>query len=194
MKKSSLKELLVPALMLFIIAAVCTALLGYTNQLTKDKIAAIQAETDNAAKATVLSVAKSFSDAKTVTVDGTEYTYFEGLDENGALLGYVIPVSTKSYGGDLSCTVGIGLDAKVTGVTITEINDTAGLGLKAKNEDFLKQYIGKAVGITVNKNASSDTEIQAITSATITSKAVTSAVNSAFDVFNAAQGGAVENG
>ena len=53
-------------------------------------------------------------------------------------------ISTKSYGGDMALMVGISReDEKVTGLQITEINDTAGLGMKAKSEDFRNQFIGK---------------------------------------------------
>ena len=69
MKNKSLKEILVPAIMLFVIAAVCTALLAGTNLLTKDKIAEIGVQTEMKAKSAVFESAKSFSDEKTVTVN-----------------------------------------------------------------------------------------------------------------------------
>ena len=116
------------------------------------------------------------------------------VDEKDNVIGYVFNVSAKSYGGVLTCMVGISAeDEKVTGVEITAISDTPGLGMKATAKDWLDQFIGKGNGIKVNKNSSSDTEIQAITSATITSQAVTDAVNSAFDVLSQVKGGA-ENG
>lgn len=188
-KNSSLKEILVPAVMLFIIALICTALLAGTNMLTKDKIDEIAIQTENEAKSAVLSEATEFSDAKTVSVNGVEYTFFEGCAD-GTVKGYVIPVTTKSYGGALSLMVGISADeAKITGVGITEINDTPGLGMKAKNNDFLTQFSEKTAGLTVVKNGASGNEIQAITSATITSKAVTGAVNTAFEVYSEIKAG-----
>ena len=188
-KDSSVKEILRPAIMLFLIGAVCTALLAGTNLLTKDKIAEISAQTENEAKAAVLSEADSFSEEKTVSVESKEYTYFEGT-KNGEIKGYVIPVTTKSYGGDLSLIVGIDAESsKITGVEITSINDTAGLEMKAKNADFLEQYFGKTAGIGVNKNTPAGNEIQAITGATITSKAVTEAVNTAFSVYSEIKAG-----
>ena len=192
MKNKSFKEIALPAIMLFVIAAICTALLAGTNLLTKDKIAQLAVEAENSAKAAVLT-ATSFSDNKTAVVDGKENIYYEAYDENNNVIGYVFSVTVKSYGGDLSCMVGISTEGKVTGVEITTINDTPGLGMKATGEDFLNQFKGKEAGITVNKNSSSDTEIQAITSATITSQAVTDAVNSAFEVLSQVKGGA-ENG
>lgn len=188
MKNKSFKEIALPAIVLFIIATVCTALLAGTNLLTKDKIADLAVQAENEAKSAVID-AQSFSDAK--EIDGK--IYYEALDEKGNVTGYVFNVSAKSYGGVLTCMVGISAEEKVTGVEITSISDTPGLGMKATAKDWLSQFIGKESGILVNKNSSSDTEIQAITSATITSQAVTDAVNSAFDVLSQVKGGA-ENG
>ncbi len=188
MKNKNFKEIALPAIMLFLIAAICTALLAGTNLLTKDKIAQIAIEAENEAKSAVID-ANSFSDAK--EADGN--IYYEAFDEKGDLVGYVFNVTTKSYGGALNCMVGVSTEEKVTGVEITAISDTPGLGMKATAKDWLDQFIGKESGIKVNKNSSSDTEIQAITSATITSQAVTDAVNSAFDVLSQVKGGA-ENG
>lgn len=192
MKNKTFKEIAVPAIMLFVIAAICTALLAGTNLLTKDKIAEIAVQAENEAKAAVIT-ADSFSDAMEITADGKTYTYYKANNSDGTVAGYVIAITTKSYGGDLACMVGISADEKITGVEITEINDTAGLGMKAQNEDFLKQYFGKSEGIKVNKNTSSDTEIKAITGATITSQSVTDAVNEAFNVLSQIKAG-VENG
>lgn len=190
MKNKSLKEILVPAIMLFVIAAVCTALLAGTNLLTKDKIAEIAVQTEMKAKSAVFESAKSFSDEKTVTVNEKEYVYYDALDEKGNVMGYVFSVTVKSYGGDLSAMVGISSETdKITGVEITAISDTPGLGMKVDSEDFLSQYIDRSGNIGVNKNEKTDTEIQAVSGATISSKAVTEAVNQAFSAYEAVKAG-----
>lgn len=190
MKNKSLKEILVPAIMLFVIAAVCTALLAGTNLLTKDKIAEIGVQTEMKAKSAVFESAKSFSDEKTVTVNEKEYVYYDALDEKGNVMGYVFSVTVKSYGGDLSAMVGISSETdKITGVEITAISDTPGLGMKVDSEDFLSQYIDRGGNIGVNKNEKTDTEIQAVSGATISSKAVTEAVNQAFSAYEAVKAG-----
>lgn len=186
MKSKTLKEIALPAIMLFIIATISTALLAGTNLLTKDKIAELAIKSENEAKAAVID-AVAFSDA--IELDGN--TYYEAYSESNELIGYVFNVSTKSYGGELVCMVGISAaEEKITGVEITSISDTPGLGMKADSDSWLSQFKGKSAGITVNKNTASDTEIQAITSATITSQAVTTAVNQAFDVLSLINGGA----
>ena len=190
MKNKSLKEILVPAIMLFVIAAVCTALLAGTNLLTKDKIAEIAVQTEMKAKSAVFESAKSFSDEKNVTVNEKEYVYYDALDEKGNVMGYVFSVTVKSYGGDLSAMVGISSETdKITGVEITAISDTPGLGMKVDSEDFLSQYIDRGGNIGVNKNEKTDTEIQAVSGATISSKAVTEAVNQAFSAYETVKAG-----
>ena len=74
MKKFDIKEVLVPTVSLFLISAIVTLLLAVTNSVTKPKIEQLQIETENKTKAAVLSVAKDFSDAKTVSLDGVDYT------------------------------------------------------------------------------------------------------------------------
>ena len=190
MKNKSFKEIALPAIMLFIIALVCTALLAGTNMLTKDRIADLAVQTALEAKAAVMSEAASFSEEKTITVEGKDVIYYDALDGSGATIGYVFNTVAKSYGGDVSCMVGISADTnKITGVKITSINDTPGLGMKANSEEFLSQYINRTGNIGVNKNTSTDTEIKAITSATITSKAVTDAVNQAFSAYETVKAG-----
>ena len=190
MKNKSLKEILVPAIMLFVIAAVCTALLAGTNLLTKDKIAEIAVQTEMKAKSAVFEGAKSFSDTKSVTVNDKEYVYYDALDEKGNVIGYVFNVTVKSYGGDLSAMVGVSAETdKITGVEITAISDTPGLGMKVDSADFLSQYINRSGNIGVNKNEKTDTEIRAVSGATISSKAVTDAVNQAFSAYETVKAG-----
>ncbi len=186
MKKLNIKEILVPAIMLFIIAAVCTALLAGTNLLTEDKIAEISVQTEMAAKSAVFPEAKSFSDEKNVN----NVPYYEALNDKNEVIGYVFSTTTKSYGGDLSCMVGVSCETdKITGVEITAISDTPGLGMKADTPDFLSQFIDRTGDIGVNKNENTDTEIMAITGATITSQAVTLNVNTAFDAYETLKAG-----
>ncbi len=182
MKQSKAKEIVVPALSLFLICVVVTALLGLTNAVTAPQIEALALETQEAAKAQVLPGAASFGEAKTVAVNGTAYTYYEGLDAAGAALGYVVETAAKGYGGDISLMVGVDAAGAVQGVSILSISETAGLGMNAENPDFLAQFVGKSGQIGVLKNGSSETEIQALTGATITSEAMADGVNQALAV------------
>lgn len=180
-KKFTAKDILIPTVSLFVICLVVTALLAVTNMLTAPQIQKLSKETEDKTKAEVLASADEFSDALTVSADGKDYTYYEGT-ASGDTIGYVFKTSAKGYGGDIDLMVGIDTSGKVTGVSILSISETAGLGMNAKNESFINQYIGKSGTIGVSKNGASDTEIQALTGATITSKAVTSAVNTALSL------------
>ena len=189
MKNSKAKEIIVPAVSLFLICVVVTALLALTNAVTAPKIDALAVETQDASKKQVLSSAASFSEEKQVEKDGVSYTYYDGLASDGSVMGYVFVTSAKGYGGDISVMVGVLGDGTVAGVNILSINETAGLGMKEKNQSFLDQFLGKSGEIGVAKNNPSDTEIQALTSATITSSAMATAVNTALSLYAEIGGG-----
>ncbi len=193
MKNSTVKEIVIPAISLFLICLVATALLGFTNQITAPKIEQLAIETENNAKKEVLSDAADFSDKMTATLDETEYSYYEGLDSDKNVIGYVFTTSAKGYGGDIKVMVGVDKSGSVTGVSILEISETAGLGMNAKNESFLKQFLSKNGEISVIKNGTpADNEISALTGATITSKAMAKAVNTALALYK--QVGGESNG
>ncbi len=189
MKQSKIKEIVIPALSLFIICIVVTALLGLTNAVTAPKIEELAVETQEAAKKEVLADAASFGDAEQTQLSGTTYTYYKGLAADGSVMGYVVETVSKGYGGDISLMVGVGVDGTVQGVSILSINETAGLGMNAENPEFLEQFLGKSGTIGVQKNGSSDTEIQALTGATITSEAMADGVNQALLVCEQLGGG-----
>lgn len=106
----------------------------------------------------------------------------KAVDASGNAIGHIITASSDdSYGGTVKVSVGITNEGKITGVEILEISDTPGLGMKATEPAFKDQYKDKTVEeFTVTKTGStSDSEIDSISGATITSDAVTHAVNAA---------------
>ena len=173
------KEILKPALILCVICLLSTAALAGVNQLTADTIAQQQVITEQESRRQVLPDADSFEEK-----DG----YAVGL-AGGETVGYVFVTSAKGYGGDISVMVGVLGDGTVAGVNILSINETAGLGMNAKNQSFLDQFLGKSGEIGVAKNNPSDTEIQALTGATITSSAMATAVNTALSLYAEIGGG-----
>jgi len=106
-------------------------------------------------------------------------TIYKASDAAG-FYGYVVEaVSTKGYGGDIVLYVGVGADGTVNGVSVLEINETAGLGMEAPNV-LVPQFAGRKVDsfvYTKTGAAPGTNEVDAISSATITTKAVTNAVN-----------------
>ena len=102
-------------------------------------------------------------------------------DASGNIEGYIVAAtSSAGYGGDVEIAIGI-KDGKITGFSSIKNSETAGLGAKCSEPEFTGQFAGKAASmLTYTKTgASSDTEIDAISGATITTNAVTQAVNAA---------------
>lgn len=183
------KQIIIPTVALFIICLVATALLAFANNVTAPIIDDLAKKTEIESRQKVLSVATEFKDEKQGKIE-----YAVGYDKDGNAAGVIFTTTEKSYGGDVLVMTGIDMDGKVTGVEILSINDTAGLGMKATEASFREQFIGLVKDIVVQKNSSNhdNNEITALTGATITSKAVTSAVNDALANFETvmAKGGA----
>ena len=180
MNGKDVKSILITALSLFLICAVAAGALAYVNSVTAPTIAANNAAAADKARSEVLPAADGF-DEKNAS-DGT--VYYVGKSGDDAV-GYVFTTSAKGYGGDVEIMTGVDAEGKVTGVSILTINETPGLGMNAKKDDFRQQYVGKSGELAVNKDGG---EIVAITSATVTSRAVTKAVNEALSLYESIAG------
>lgn len=184
MEKKDIKLIIKTALSLFLICAVATGLLAFINSVTDPIIAKNNEAAADSARIEVLPGAESFSEE---SANGT--TYYVGTDGNEAI-GYVFTTKASGYGGEIEIMTGIDADGCITGISILSINETPGLGMNAKKDSFIEQYIGSSGPFTVIKNAvPAENEILAITSATITSNAVTSAINSAKALFETVKEG-----
>ena len=186
------KSIIKPTVVLLVICIVVSGLLALTYVGTYDQI---EKQNQNAVQQAIVEVLPGTDTYResSLKVDGGESSYYTCMDSSGMLLGYVFQTISKGYGGDIEVMTGITLDGEVTGVELVSESETAGLGKKANEEDFRDQY-KQAVpenGFTVVKGtASNPGEIDAISGATITSDAVTNAVNQAVDLFNRVNGGA----
>ena len=112
---------------------------------------------------------------------------------DGSEAGYVITVTDKDgYGGDIQITVGIMSDGMVNGISFLSISETAGLGMQADTDEFKSQFAGKNVAQFkyTKSGAASDEEIDALSGATITTNAVTNAVNAGLSYADYLKGGA----
>ena len=193
-------------LILTAITVVSGLLLGVVYNVTKEPIAQAQENTKQEAHRAVLADASSFetldfnaeSTLSLLTENGytsdTITEVAEGKDNSGETIGYVISVqSSEAYDGTLDLSVGIATDGTVKGVEMLSISETAGLGMKADEAEFKDQYKDKNVeNFTVTKTGEDgDNMIDAISGATITSNAVTNAVNSALVYYQNELGGEV---
>lgn len=193
-------------LILTAITVVSGLLLGVVYGITKEPIAQAQENTKQEAYRTVLSDASEFetvefdADAAASLLSENGYTsdviteIAEGTDASGATVGYVISVqSSEAYDGSLSLSVGIASDGTVKGIEMLDISETAGLGMKADEAEFKDQFKDKNVQkFTYTKTGEDgDDKIDAISGATITTNAVTNAVDSALVYFQNELGGGV---
>lgn len=184
MKKLDPKAILIPAVALLIICLVATTLLAGTNLITSEKIAANAIETEKMSRMLVLPEGKNYGEVTTLE---SGITYCQGTDDSGNQVGYVFTAGAKGYGGTVSVMVGLDNEGEITGIEILSHSETPGLGANATKDDFKGRFVGKQGELTVNKTSNDGQNVQAITAATITSKAVTSAVNSitaAFEELN----------
>lgn len=187
----SFKNLVYPTLVLFAICFVSSLLLALTNQASAPVIAQRRIENENKSRREVFEKADHFSDQKSIRDGETEYKYYEALSQQNQLLGYVFLTAGKGYGGEVSVMSGIELEGKVSGLKLLQLNETAGLGMRADSPEFLNQYRGQDAehGIQLVKGPASEHQIQALTGATITSRAVTSAVQKALELSQKLKGG-----
>jgi len=106
--------------------------------------------------------------------------------------GFVIETVTYGYAGEITMFIGVSKDGRVTGLTVADMQETFGLGANALNDHaFLKQFLntdgGVAIGVqadafsgaTGDSGAETDTYVDGISGATVTSKAIARCVNSA---------------
>jgi RnfABCDGE-type electron transport complex G subunit len=105
-------------------------------------------------------------------------------DKSGNTIGYALNVTGKGFGGDVTMALGLTADGKITGISFTELNETAGLGMRADEPAFRDQFTGKGGQLALVKgDASGDAEISAISGASVTSGAVISAVNAGLELY-----------
>lgn len=157
------------------IALVTALLLAVTNELTAGTIALRQQEAKNAAMTEVLP-AEKYNRLKSEPDDYEIYAAFNGYD----LAGYTVSLSEAGYGGNINMMIGITEDGKVSGISIIEMSETPGLGDNAKNPEFRDMFKGlekQDVALT-----SAGGKVQALSGATVTSKAVTAGVKRALEI------------
>lgn len=161
-------------LSLTIIAGVCAAVLAYVNVITRDAIAEVREKQ-------TLAAAQAVMPAEVVAVTGgADGAPFVGKDAAGAVVGYAVTGAAGGYGGDVELMVGFKSDRRtVVCYRTLKATETPGLGMKLNEPAFTGQFAGKdGSALRVVKDGG---DIVAITSATITSRAVCGAIKAAFE-------------
>ncbi|MBZ9686510.1 RnfABCDGE type electron transport complex subunit G [Clostridium estertheticum] len=101
-------------------------------------------------------------------------------EKNGKIIAYVVPAESKGYGGAIKMLVSVTPEGKIIDFNILDSKETPGLGDNASKDPFKSQFKGKTTGdLEVVKDKSKENNIQAMTGATISSKAVTKGIKEA---------------
>ncbi len=189
-------EMLRNTFIMLAITVIAGGILGIVYEQTKAPIAAMEIRTKQNACRKVFYNAYEFSnsvlseyelapDFKELFPGVDVIDCMRAMDQEGNNLGFVIEILThEGYGGDIDFYVGISNDGTVNGISFISISETAGLGMRA-DEVLSPQFHNRlADNFVVTKGgAATENEIDAISSATITSKAVVGGVNAALEYF-----------
>ncbi|MDO4337925.1 MAG: RnfABCDGE type electron transport complex subunit G [Eubacteriales bacterium] len=190
-----------------VITLVAGLALGIVQDITADPIAQQQLKAKQEAYQAVFSDADSFEEVVLSEEDAADLqAYLDengygaqridevmgALDSSGAEIGYAFTVTTtEGYGGDIQFAMGVQTDGTMNGISILDISETAGLGMKATTADFQDQFKDKNVEkFEYTKNgAAADNQIDALSGATITTNAMTNGVNAGLCAFQYVKGG-----
>ncbi len=176
---------------LALVCAVIAALLATVNAVTKNKIDEHKLESQKKAVFEVFPGAADCDPYEEETGHDVYVVY--GDKEKKDIVGYAVKVAPVGFGGEIEMMVGIGADGKTTGVSVITMSETPGVGTKTNSESFLSRFKGKDGSVAVG------VDVDAVTGATISSKAITAGVREAHGVkvdleeFAAGKGAAVDS-
>lgn len=169
---------------LLIITMIAGILLGVANDLTKEAII----ENSKISKEDLSYIMPEADKIQDMDIELDEegnikevYEAVSGSD----VVGYVLKVTSKGFHGAIDFVVGISKEDKVSGIKVLSHNETPGLGAKISEEKFTSRFKDKpveyleVVKVTPNK----ETEVEAISGATSSSKASVNAVNEAITFY-----------
>lgn len=175
---------------LLLISAIAALLLSVTNELTYGQIITQRENANKQFRKEVLSDAEKFEPIAADTLNGILKTNEKVMEiyagyNGGKLVGYAIKTGPQGYGGTVEVLTGIDVNGVIKGVRVGTHQETPGLGANATLPNFYDLYEDKNVemSIKVAKANPKEDEIQAMSGATITSKAVTTGVNYAIDAY-----------
>ena len=177
-KASLWSSVLKPAVVLVVICAIVGFLLGTVNNLT---LPTIMANREARAWATYSSLIPEASDFVALECDVPGVTAcMEAADDRG----FAITAQAKGYSSQVPMAVAFDDEGVITNVIGMDNTETPGLGTKVKDAAFTDQFIGRAAEpMTLD-------DIDAITGATISSKAALAALNEAIEAYRTTAGDA----
>ena len=166
-----------PIVVLVVICIIVTGALAATNKVTKPIIDEAIRVAQEQARKELLPDADNFTKVEGVAVENVSDIY---TADNG--VGTVITCSAKGYGGTVTVMVAFNPDDTIKQIKVTEAAETKGIGSKvAGTPSYWENYIGLDTSDALVLNQ----DVDAVTSATVSSTALINAVNSAIEAYNA---------
>lgn len=174
-------------LVLVSVAIISGAVLAIVNSFAQPLIRANQEKKIREGVFAVLPAAKDFR-----RVEKGDRVYFEGQDSAGQPVGLAVVAEGNGWGNPITLMVGVDRDLKkLTGLVILDQRETPGLGDKISKAEFLDQFVARTfepgLGLVRNEEPDESNEIEAITGATISSKAVVQIINGELEVLKELQ-------
>lgn len=161
-----------PTVVLLCICIIIPLALAVTNAVTSDRITELERKNTESTMAALIK-ADEYTEK---TFDKGGFTYYEAV-KDGKTVAYIFKTAAKGYGGDVSVMTALSPDGKISNLAILDVSsETPGLGQNASKKEFYGQFKDKTDKVAI-------TDIDTVTGATITSKAVTAAVNEAVESF-----------
>ena len=185
--KENKDSIIKPVVVLLSICIIIPLALSLTNKITVDRIKVLEEENQKNAMSQLVK-ADNFQKKGLDLIDVAEPFEYYIAENSGVPVAYIFVTSSKGYGGEVSVMTAVNVDGTVKSVAILDAsNETPGLGQNVTKENFYSQFTGKKYGINVMKNGANgeNNEINAVTGATISSKAVAKAVDKALDNYMA---------
>ena len=179
------------AVTLLLICAVMAGILAAVNFITAPIIAEAKAEKTRQAIAAVIPYTENLEEISFTDETGMVRKVYQAIDMQALVISsfprtgiyYAVEVTPSGFGGEITMMVGIGDDGKVLGISIISHSETPGLGAVSaaatnKGLSFREQFKGMQAGISIGDG---ENQIDALSSATITSKAIVDGVNAALE-------------
>ena len=172
-----------------ILTLVCMAsagILALVYNVTKNPIAQAEARAKEEALRIVLPAETKEIKPGTFMFEGNEVEIQTAINKDGQAIGYALESSTsEGYGGEIVFLVGIDIQGKINTYKIMSHKETPGLGDNLTSDEFKKQFKGKDLGNFRFKVTKDGGDVEAITAATISSRAACEALEKAMIFFKA---------
>ena len=180
-----MRDIVKPALVLFVVTLVAALCLGFVYEVTKEPIARQLEQALNASMSGILPQADTYAEVEGFEPTEVLFNLTRG-EANGETVGYIIGASKPGYSGGIYVLVGLDTEGVIQGITLLSHTETPGLGANAALPAFTDQFIGGYGAMRTTRSPEPELhEVSIITASTITTDSIVDAVNAALDYFEA---------